>query len=64
MKNLQKSLFRTGVYTLGHFLIAAGCVMYITGADFWLAVTDAIVEPLINAVWFFILDRIWITKHD
>jgi len=37
--------------------------MYITGADFWLAVTDAIVEPLINAVWFFILDRIWISKN-
>ena len=63
MKNLSASLFRTAVYTLGHFLIAAGCVMYITGADFWLAITDAVVEPLINAVWFFILDRLWISKN-
>lgn len=62
MKNLKGSLLRTGIYTAGHFLIAAFCVMYITGASFWLAVTDAVVEPLINAVWFFVLDRLWISN--
>ena len=64
MKNIRASLFRTAVYTAGHFVIAATCVMIITGADFWLAVTDAVVEPLINAVWFFILDRLWISNKD
>jgi uncharacterized membrane protein len=29
----------------------------------WVAVTDAIVEPLVNAVWFYILDRLWIDKQ-
>jgi len=38
------------------------CVMYFTGADFYTAITDAIVEPIINAVWYFILDRLWTKK--
>lgn len=60
-KALRGTLLRTAIYTTGHFLIAATCVMYFTGAEFWVAVTDAIVEPLINAVWYFVLDRIWTT---
>ena len=56
-KVLKGTLLRTLVYTLGHFLIAAACVMYFTGADFISSVTDAVVEPIINGVWFFILDQ-------
>lgn len=59
---LKGTLLRTLIYTLGHFLIAAACVMYFTGADFIMAITDAIVEPIINAVWYFILDRLWTKK--
>ena len=58
-KALKGTLLRTVIYTVGHFLIAAACVMYFTGADFTAAITDAIVEPLMNAVWSFMLDRIW-----
>jgi uncharacterized membrane protein len=61
---LKGSLLRTAVYTIGHFLIAAMCVMYFTGAPFYIAITDAIVEPLLNAVWFFVLDRLWTSKKD
>ena len=60
---IKGTLLRTAVYTTGHFLIAAMCVMYFTGAPFYIAITDAIVEPLLNAVWFFILDRLWISKN-
>jgi len=56
---LKGSLLRTLVYTVGHFLIAAACVMYFTGAPFLVAITNAVVEPMLNAVWFFILDRLW-----
>ena len=59
---LKGTIYRTVVYTIGHFIIAASCVMYFTGASFSAAITDAIVEPLLNAVWFFVLDRLWITK--
>jgi len=59
---LKGTLLRTVIYTIGHFIIAAGCVMYFTGANFNDAITDAIVEPILNGVWYFILDRIWVSK--
>jgi len=47
------------VYTIGHMLIAIVCVMIITGASLELATIDAIVEPLINGVWFYVLHTAW-----
>ena len=47
------------VYTIGHMLIAIACVMIITGASIELATIDAIVEPLINGVWFYVLHKLW-----
>ena len=47
------------VYTLGHMLIAIACVMLITGASIELATIDAIVEPIINGVWFYVLHNTW-----
>ena len=43
------------VYTIGHIVIAMICNNLITGASFELAAVDAIVEPMINGVWFYIL---------
>ena len=56
-KNNSAALVRTVIYTIGHFFIAAACVMYFTGADLGAALTDAIVEPLLNSIWYFILDK-------
>ena len=60
--NQSGSLLRTIIYTLGHFIIAAACVMYFTGASVYAGMTDAIVEPILNGIWYYILDRIWISK--
>jgi uncharacterized membrane protein len=58
------SFLRTLVFTLGHFIIAATILKILDpGIEMWVAVTDAIVEPLVNAVWFYILDRLWIDKQ-
>ena len=56
------TLLRTVVYTIGHFIISAACVMYFTGASFDEAITNAIVEPLLNGVWYFVLDKCWNSK--
>ena len=56
------SLFRTLIYTIGHFIIAITVLMLIADVSFMIALTDAIVEPLANAVWYFVLDKIWSTK--
>lgn len=54
-KLLDSSFFLTAIYTLGHFLIAMICNALITGADLNLAALDALIEPLINGVWFYFL---------
>ena len=61
-KNNQGSILRTIVYTLGHFAIAIIVLMSIADVAFSVALTDAIVEPLANAVWYFILDKFWASK--
>jgi len=56
---MSDSLLLTIIYTLGHFIIAVLCVTLITGASLELATIDALVEPLINAVWFYVLHKIY-----
>ena len=53
------SIGRATIYTLGHIVIAMTCNRLITGAEWALAGLDAIIEPLINGVWYYILDRTW-----
>ena len=49
------------VYTIGHILIAMTCNRMITGADWALAGADALVEPIINGFWFYLLHKAWKT---
>ena len=60
--NNRGTILRTIVYTLGHFTIAIICLMLIADVPFSVAMTDAIVEPLANSVWYFILDKFWASK--
>ena len=56
------SILRTVVYTLGHFVIAITCLMLIADVSFAIAATDAVVEPLANSVWYFVLDKWWASR--
>ena len=57
-KMMNSSLFLTIVYTLGHIVIAMTCNTLITGANLNLAALDALLEPCINGIWFYILHRL------
>lgn len=61
-RNNKGSILRTIVYTVGHFIIAITVLMLIAEVSFMIALTDAIVEPLANSVWYFILDKWWASK--
>jgi len=54
------SLTLTCIYTLGHIIVAIIVVRVITGASWWDSGAVAMVEPLINGVWFYVLHKIWI----
>jgi uncharacterized membrane protein len=56
------SILRTIVYTIGHFIIAITVLMLVADVSFAVALTDAIVEPLANSVWYFFLDKFWASK--
>tara|TARA_Y100001936_G_scaffold133677_1_gene130706 strand:+ start:199 stop:438 length:240 start_codon:yes stop_codon:yes gene_type:complete len=63
-KNNKGSILRTIVYTIGHFAIAITVLMLVADVSFIIALTDAIVEPLANSVWYFILDKWWASKTN
>ena len=56
------SVGRAMIYTLGHIVIAMTCNNLITGAPLKLAAIDALVEPMINGVWYYLLDKLWASK--
>ena len=61
--NNKGSVLRTVIYTIGHFAIAITVLMMVADVSFAIALTDAIVEPLANSIWYFVLDKIWIAKY-
>ena len=61
-ENNKGSILRTIVYTIGHFLIAIIVLKSVADVSKQEAMTDAVVEPLGNAVWYFLLDKFWASK--
>tara|TARA_B100001564_G_C20440379_1_gene578688 strand:- start:370 stop:624 length:255 start_codon:yes stop_codon:yes gene_type:complete len=61
-ENNKGSILRTVIYTIGHFAIAIVVLMSVADVSFAIALTDAIVEPLANSVWYFVLDKFWASK--
>ena len=60
--NNRGSILRTIIYTIGHFAIAITVLMFVADVSFMIALTDAIVEPIANSIWYFILDKWWTSK--
>ena len=57
------TLIRTIVFTIGHFIIAATILKILDpGIAMWVAMTDAVIEPLVNSIWYYALDRLWVAK--
>ena len=61
-RNNKGSILRTIVYTIGHFAIAITVLMLVADVSFFIALTDAIIEPLANSIWYFFLDKWWASK--
>ena len=50
---------RALIYTLGHVIIAMSVVSVVTGASLFEAGLVAFIEPSINGVWYYCLDKLW-----
>lgn len=71
MSEFQKGIFniiagtsggRALVYTIGHIAIAMIVVSIVTGANLFEAGIVALVEPTINGVWYYMLDKFWTSR--
>lgn len=64
-QSLKGSVIRSLIYTSGHVIIAMTVISLMTGASLFEAGITALVEPAINGIWFFALDRLWtVNKGD
>jgi uncharacterized membrane protein len=52
-------LLRTAIFTCGHYWIDVLTNHFITGAPICKAMVSGLVGPLLNAIWYYILDRIF-----
>jgi uncharacterized membrane protein len=55
----QTGIYLAVIYTIGHILIAMTCNRLLTGAPLNLAAIDALVEPIINGFWFYLLFEVF-----
>lgn len=60
---VSSSIMRAVVYTIGHIMIAMTCNTIITGATWELAMADAVIEPCINGIWYYFLDKFWTSQR-
>jgi len=61
--NASATTLRTAVFTVGHFIIDVFVIAMITGAPIETATLASLVGPMINGVWFWLIDRWWSQKH-
>ena len=55
----KSSLILALIYTIGHVIIAMTVVSVLTGASLWEAGAVALIEPTINGVWYYFLDKLF-----
>ena len=58
-KLVGDSVLLAVIYTIGHILVAITTVRLITGASWFDAGLTALIEPVINGIWFYVLHKLW-----
>jgi uncharacterized membrane protein len=59
LSKINVGIYLAVIYTIGHILIAMTCNRLLTGAPLNLAAIDALIEPMVNGVWFFLLFEVF-----
>ncbi len=59
ISNAKLGIYLAIVYTIGHIFIAMTCNRLLTGAPLNLAAIDALVEPMVNGFWFYLLFEVF-----
>lgn len=54
---------RALIFTVGHYCIDVGVVLSVTDASLSEALKVGFLAPLLNGIWYWILDRAWTHVH-
>ena len=57
LKSTKSTILRTLIFTGGHYIIDTSVTHFVTGAPWHLALTSSILGPILNAIWYFVLDK-------
>jgi len=61
---ISTSIGRAIIYTFGHIIISMIVVSTITNASLFEAGLVALIEPTINGLWYYCLDKLWSYYKD
>ena len=63
----KSTLLRTLIFTFGHYWIDVLSNHFITGASIKSAMVASVAGPILNAIWYYVLDRMFfnyiLSKH-
>tara|TARA_A100001035_G_C27559760_1_gene398031 strand:- start:85 stop:633 length:549 start_codon:yes stop_codon:yes gene_type:complete len=59
LNSSRVGIYLAVIYTVGHIFIAMACNRLLTGAPLNLAAVDALVEPMVNGFWFYLLFEVF-----
>ncbi|MBR1428925.1 MAG: hypothetical protein IJ590_01585 [Rickettsiales bacterium] len=63
----KSTLLRTVIFTFGHYWIDVLSNHFITGASIKSAMVASVAGPILNAIWYYVLDRMFfnyiLSKH-
>ena len=55
----KSTLLRTAIFTFGHYWIDVLSNHFITGATISSAMVASVAGPILNAIWYYVLDRMF-----
>ena len=59
LSKINVGVYLAIIYTIGHIFIAMTCNRLLTGAPLNLAAIDALIEPMVNGLWFYLLFEVF-----
>ena len=61
---IKTSIGRTVIYTCGHVFISMNTIYWLTGASLFESGLVSLIEPCINGLWFYALDKYITERND
>jgi len=62
LKSNKFTIIRTCIFTIGHYCIDITTAYFVTGAKIELLAISSLISPIINAGWYYAIDKYFFSK--